>query len=147
MIEPSNVKKKRLLGELVRYGISGGLVTLSNVGSYELLLRVGLVYTIANIIALVFSKTVGYLLNKFWVYKSKTATKIDTVKELFRFILARGFTGVVDYVGLIVLVECFHMNKSLSKWIVVVAVIVLNYVLGKLFVFTPKAETDESASL
>jgi putative flippase GtrA len=60
-----------------------------------------------------------------------------------RFIFARGFTGLVDYFGLIALVELFGFNEIYSKYAMVATVIVLNYVLGKKAVFVKKEKTDE----
>ena len=127
--------KKALNNEIIRYTISGGTVTLTNAAGYFLLLQVGVVYTIANVISLILSKVVGYLLNKFWVYRSKNDNIWQMFLELFRFILARGFTGLVDFFGVILMVELCGFNERISKIIIMLLVIVLNYVLGKKAVF------------
>lgn len=134
--------RRFLDNEIIRYAISGGLVTLTNVVGYFLLREIGILYTIANIISLVLSKTVGYLLNKFWVYRSKNDTLFQTFLELLRFILARGFTGLVDFFGLILMVELFGWNDRISKIIIMLLVIVLNYVLGKKAVFVKKDQKE-----
>lgn len=135
--------RKFLDNEIMRFAISGGLVTLTNAVGYFLLREIGLLYTIANIISLVLSKIVGYLLNKFWVYRSKNDNLLQAFLELLRFILARGFTGLVDFFGLILMVELLGWNDRISKIIVMLLVIVLNYVLGKKAVFVKK-EKEES---
>lgn len=129
-----------LSSEIIRYIISGGTVTLTNAVGYFVLLQVGMVYTVANIISLVLSKTVGYLLNKFFVYKSVTETPKDSLLELLRFALARGFTGIVDFVGLIILVEVFKVDERPGKIVIMLLVMVLNYILGKKAVFVKKGE-------
>lgn len=130
--------RKALGNEIIRYAITGGLVTLTNTVGYFLLREVGIIYTAANIVSLILSKVVGYLLNKFWVYKSKNDNLRQMLLELFRFILARGFTGLVDFFGLILMVELLGWNDRISKIIIVLLVIVLNYVLGKKAVFVKK---------
>lgn len=126
--------------EIIRYAITGGLVTLTNGAAYFLLREVGMIYTAANIISLILSKVVGYLLNKFWVYRSKNDSLRQTFLELFRFILARGFTGLVDFFGLILMVELLGCNDRISKIAIMLLVIVLNYVLGKKAVFVKKKD-------
>ena len=132
--------QRALKSEVIRYAIAGGMVTLTNAVGYFLLLQVGFFYTRANIISLILSKVVGYVLNKFWVYQSQNNNLIQILLELFRFVLARGFTGVVDFLGVIVLVELCGWNERISKIIVMALVIVLNYVLGKKAVFITKAD-------
>lgn len=130
--------KKALDNEIIRYAISGGLVTFTNAAGYFVLLQLGVVYTVANIISLILSKVVGYLLNKFWVYKSRSNNIKELLLEMLRFILARGFTGLVDFFGLIAMVELLGWNERISKIIIMLAVIVLNYVFGKKAVFVDK---------
>lgn len=74
-------------------------------------------------------------MNKFWVYRTKTGSFKNAMLELGRFILARGFTGVVDFVGLIILVDVFSADEKISKIVIMLLVIVLNYILGKKAVF------------
>lgn len=130
--------RRALDSEVIRYAITGGIVTLTNAVGYFALLQTGIVYTAANIISLILSKTVGYLLNKFWVYRSKNDNFIQMILELCRFILARGLTGLLDFFGLIALVELCGWNERISKIAIMLLVIVLNYVLGKKAVFVKK---------
>ncbi len=129
--------------EIFRYGIAGGVVTISNYLIFLLLFELGLYYSVANVISLVMSKTIGYLMNKFFVYRSKTEGAAEFFAELLRFVLARGFTGLVDFFGLILLVEVIHLDERVGKWIVMMIVIVLNYVLGKKAVFVKKRGTED----
>ena len=132
------LKLYRKFGEIIRYGISGLIIAAINFGGFELLKLTGLAYSAANLIAIVFSKCCGYLLNKNFVYKSKTNSLPELLKEMFRFVLARGFTGVVDYFGVILLVEGARISSTAAKLCMQVVVITLNYVLGKFAVFKKK---------
>lgn len=136
--------KKIFSLEILRYGIAGGCVTLSNALLYFVFLQFGIVYTVANIISLVLSKTIGYFMNKFWVYESKCGSLKEAFFELLRFIGARGFTGLVDFFGVIVFVEFFSFGERISKIILMLLVIVLNYILGKKAVFIKKGEKDHA---
>lgn len=124
--------------ELFRYGIGGGSVTVINFALYTLLVAVSVKYTTANIIALIVSKTWGYFINKFYIFRSHTHGIKETVAELMRFIAARGFTGLVDYFGVVFLVEILGAGELFSKYFIVILIIILNYVLGKKAVFVKK---------
>ncbi|NLL79570.1 MAG: GtrA family protein [Clostridiales bacterium] len=124
--------------ELFRYGIGGGSVTVINFVLYTLLVTLDVKYTVANVIALVVSKTWGYFINKFYIFRSHTHGFRETLAELIRFVAARGFTGLVDYFGVVFLVEIMQANELFSKYFIMVLIIVLNYVLGKKAVFVKK---------
>ncbi len=138
--------KKLLSSEIVRYVIAGGTVTVSNYVIFFVLNRLMGLYQVANVISLILSKTIGYVMNKFFVYHSRTEGAGEFFAELFRFILARGFTGLVDFFGLILLVEVFGIDPDIGKWIVMLLVMVLNYILGKKAVFKRKEEVSENGS-
>lgn len=128
--------------ELFRYGIVGFSTTLINLITYHIFLLI-LDYKIANLIALIVSKTYGYFANKTIVFKSKTNTLRSWVTEVLKFIAARGFTAVVDYFGLIFAVEVLGWNNIVSKYLIQIIVIILNYILGKYVVFNGDRETNE----
>ncbi|MDD2534884.1 MAG: GtrA family protein [Eubacteriales bacterium] len=128
-------KLKRLKKELVSYLIFGVLTTILNVGLFQLLIIYQIDYKIANLIALISAKTFAYLTNKIFVFKSKTPKVHQTLGELLRFGIARGFTGILDYFGLIMLVEVLLFDPVISKWSIQVIVIILNYLMGKKLVF------------
>lgn len=130
--------------ELVRYGIAGVSTTVGNYLLFALLNTVGLEYKAANLISLVIVKTAAYLLNKFYVYRVHTGSTKETATELIRYIVSRTFTGALDYFGLILTVDRLGINKYLGKALVMAAVIIINYVLGKFFVFTKKGPTSDS---
>ncbi len=136
-----NKLKSQNIAELIRYGLVGASTTIINLLSYHLCLLV-LDYKIANLIALIVSKTYGYFANKKIVFKSETKTIGSFLAEVARFIFARGITAVVDYFGLIFAVEILGCGKVVSKYVLQVLVIVINYVLGKYMVFRSKKEKE-----
>lgn len=122
--------------EIVRYGFWGIITILVNVLSYYVLLNIGMDYIIANIFAIISSKTFAFISNKYFVFKSE----IDKLKisEIVKFIIARGSSGLVDFFGLILLVEVLKIDEIYSKTIVVIITTIMNYILGKFFVFNIK---------
>lgn len=119
--------------EAIRYLFWGVVTVLVNYFSY-LLLKQFLVYRTANLISIIFTKVFAYCTNKKFVFQTKTNCK-EQILEVLRYILGRGFTGVVDFFGLILLVDILLINDKLGKMIMIVITTILNYFCGKIFVF------------
>ncbi len=127
------IKNFAVKSELGRYIFWGVMTVAANYFSY-LLLKVIMPYQIANIISIIFTKVFAYCTNKKFVFRTKTNSR-EQIKEIIRYVLGRGFTGVVDFLGLIVLTEVCSVDDKIGKMIMIVITTALNYVLGKLFVF------------
>lgn len=121
--------------KIFKYGFWGILTTLYNVGIYNLLIYMDIKYNTANIISIVTTKILAYLVNKIYVFKSKTKKVGDSFKEIFMYIITRGITALVEFLGVMVLVELMEFNEVYSKYIVVIFVVILNYILGNKYVF------------
>lgn len=121
--------------EFIKYGFFGGVTTLLNLLLYWLLIKLGIDYTISNIITLIVIKTLCYFVNKIFVFKTKCKNKKDLSKEVIKYILSRLFTMALDYFGVILFVEVFRIDKIISKAIVLVLVVIINYFLCKKYVY------------
>lgn len=119
--------------EAVRYLFWGVATVLVNYFSY-LLLEQFLMYQVANLISIVVTKVFAYCTNKKFVFRTNTNFK-EQILEIFRYALGRGFTGVVDFFGLILLVDILLIDDKLGKMIMIIITTILNYFCGKLFVF------------
>lgn len=128
--------------EIVSYGIFGILTSCLNVGLFQFLVWCHLDYKYANFVTLIIVKLTAYICNKNFVFHSKTGSLMALVKEFGRFIIARGLTMIIDYVGLIIMVELFMCDKLLSKCIITVFVIFINYFIGKKHVFKDQRKKD-----
>ena len=126
--------------EAVRYLFWGVMTVLINYFSY-LLLKQFLVYQIANLFSILITKVFAYCTNKKFVFQTKTTFK-EQIYEIIRYILGRGFTGVVDFVGLIFLVNVLAMDDRVGKMVMIVVTTVLNYFLGKIFVFRNNSDLN-----
>ncbi len=127
--------KKIFNREFILYGIFGIITSLLNVGLFYILLKVGLEYALANLLNLIIVKVIAYILNKNYVFKSKCNNIRELIFEFMRFIFYRGITLLVDYFGLIILVECFFVDKMIAKVMITIIVIIINYFTGKKYVF------------
>lgn len=135
----ANKIKQMFNNQVFSYAFFGMTTTLVNLCLYFLLALV-VDYKIANIIAIVTCKIYSYFVNKLFVFHSHCKNVKEVLKEVLRYIVARGITGVIDFVGLILLVEIFFVNKQVSKIVITLIVIVLNYILGKKSVFREREE-------
>lgn len=127
--------------ELRLYIIWGIIAAILNILMFRMLVMLGLNYRISNIITLCTIRIFCYITNKLWVFKSKTESVRQLVKEIVLFFMARMITFLIDYIGVVVLVEKIRMDSLISKMIMAFLVIVFNYVFSKFWVFKKKRES------
>lgn len=125
---------KSKLKEMISYGVWGVMTVLFSLGSYAVLSIVIADFKIANLISIVLTKVFAYVVNKKFVFHTKNSF-VGDIKELLRFIVARGFTGIVDWIGQIILVDFINLDDMISKAIMVVITTILNYILSSVGVF------------
>lgn len=89
-------------------------------------------YLISNIIAWFFSVLFAYITNRIWVFESKSP---EILKEMSLFFGGRIFSGVVDTVLMYLFIDVLVIGDFISKIVVQVIVIILNYIFSKLIVF------------
>lgn len=123
----------RLDRELVLYVFFGTLTFLVNLFSYfffkELL---GINYLISNVLAWFFSVLFAYITNRIWVFESRSP---NILKEASLFFGGRIFSGVVDTALMYLFIDVLTLGDAISKIVVQIIVIILNYVFSKLIVF------------
>lgn len=124
--------------ELIMYGIFGVLTTLVNIVVFYLLDKVGINTYLNNTIAWILSVLFAFVTNKFFVFESKAKDKKTIFKEGTSFFTARIFSYFVDMFTIYLLFQVMGINKMISKIISNVIVIIINYVLSKLFIFKKK---------
>lgn len=134
------MKDKR---EMTQYVIWGVLSAILNVGLFQILILGSVDYRIANLITIIVVKIFCYVTNKFFVFRTPYEGLKVLLKEMMAFIFARGVTSVLDYVGVLVLVELFKCQEMFSKCVLAVVVVVVNYIFSKFFVFKKKGHNKE----
>ena len=124
-------QKKRFIA----YLLAGVITAAFNVASFNLFLLLSVDYRIANLFAMLLTKLLAFVVHKKFTFKSKTKNIKNLSKEFAGFFIGRILTGLLDYFGLIVLVEIFSLPQKGSKYGLQVIVIILNYIFARL-VFT-----------
>jgi putative flippase GtrA len=124
--------------EVINYIIVGGLTTLVSIVSYWGFRFLIKNYIILSIISWILAVTFAYVTNRKFVFESKSKKIIEEVTKFFTYRLVT--LGLE--VGLMALfVSVIGMNDMLSKVILQVVVLVLNYVFSKLFIFKEDKKT------
>lgn len=128
--------------EVLNYMIIGGLTTLTNIITKYILLftifdaknpqELQITVIISWVVAVLFA----YITNRIIVFKSKNS---DILKEFISFIGARIVTLVVEMIFMYVFVTLLKLDTDLLVAILSIIsqifVIILNYILSKIFVF------------
>lgn len=119
--------------EIILYLVFGVLTTLVNIISYLILVWLfGINYIGGNVLAWLFSVIFAYITNKLWVFEP---TENNVILEFLLFMGSRIFSGVSDSLLLYLFVEMLLWDDFVSKIIIQIIVVILNYLLSKLLVF------------
>ena len=147
--------KKRFLKykEIIMYLIMVGLTTLVSWGTYSLFAWIlpianqDLLVLTANALSWLLAMTFAYVTNKIWVFESKSWERHFLLKEFGLFVSARLLTGIFEVVAVpgLVWLGCdqsiLGVPGMLSKIIVSIIVVLLNYVFSKLIIFRKQSES------
>jgi putative flippase GtrA len=127
----NNIFKTKQVLQLVKYGVVGVAAFLVDFTIFSLLSRV-IHYQIANYCGLLSGLALNFVLSKFWVFHNKIGVNKGEVFSYLGFtVIAFAFTGMGMYVG----IECMHLNKQITKFIVAVLVFFLNYFARRYVIF------------
>lgn len=124
--------------EIINYLIIGVLTTLISIGVYIVLTVTilnpnnAIELQIANIISWIIAVLFAYITNRKYVFESKNK---NILSELIKFSGSRITTLLIEIIFMFIFVSLIHFNDKIMKIIAQIIVIVLNYVLSKLFVF------------
>lgn len=127
--------------EIINYVIVGALTTFVSLFTYYLC-----VFTVfnpddafllqcANIISWIVSVTFAFFTNRIFVFKSKNP---HIFNEGIKFYGARIITLIFDMLFMYLFVTVLLFNDKIMKLLSNVVILILNYILSKLFVFIKK---------
>lgn len=131
MTKDIKLNKKEVI-RFIKFGIVGILNTGLNWGLFYLLNLIGLYYIISNIIAYSISVVHSYIWNSKWVFESKFN---DKKKSSFKFIILNLIGLLINSILMYLLVDIFKLVKMTSLIITTIIVMIINYVVNKLWTF------------
>ena len=122
---------------IITYLIVGGLTTLVNFIVYYFDLWVlDMPYKLNICVAWVAAVIFAYFPNKYIVFESKEKGK--GLGEFVKFVGSRITTLIFELVAMFVFIDLLGIGEAISKVVVAVFIVILNYILSKLIVFRNK---------
>ncbi len=128
-------------GEGVRYILVGALCVDIAWEIYAVLAIAGINLVVCNAVSLVLSIMAAFVLNKLFVFESRSLSLKRTEREASLFFLGRLFTASVNFFGFIILCDLgldfplLGIEGMPSKIVVSAIEITLNYFISKYLVF------------
>ena len=126
--------------EIFDYLFFGGLVTIVNFISYYIPANIiGVDKIVSNLIAFIISVIFAYVVNKEYVFETKWEGIQNIFKEFSSFVISRIGTGLLcDILIFAFMINILNINDVISKIFTQILVVILNYIIGKWFVFKQK---------
>ena len=127
--------------EIVLYLVFGVLTTVVNWLAYAVFVGIGLDINVANILSWIVGVSFAFVVNKWYVFESRSLDGTKVIKEFGSFVGARIFTGVIAIILFPILYNLgldqslFGTDGFLAKIVTSAIEIVLNWVLSKYVVF------------
>lgn len=146
----NSMLKKIISREMFDYIVFGVLATLVSLVTFWLFNRIlgEKFQLINNVISWIITVAFAFITNKFFVFHSQSTEKSTFIKEAVSFASARLFSLGVEEAGLAIAQFGFHADEKLyfnlirgtmiAKIIMQIIVVIMNYVLSKLFIFKNK---------
>lgn len=127
--------------EIIAYLFFGALTTLINIIVYGVCnVLCGISVFTSNITAWFLSVLFAYTTNRKFVFHSNKKGIQSIGKECISFFLGRLSTGIFDTLFMVITVSILDWPNLIMKISSNVIVIILNYIISKVLVFSKKAE-------
>lgn len=131
-----HIVKKLYHDSRIRYLFFGGCTTLVNLGLFAVLKGpLGIDYRISNFFSVAAAICFAFVVNKLFVFQSRTSSFTEGFREFIRFVLGRLVTMAVEVGGVPFCVEILHQPEMIAKLETQVIVTVVNYFISKFLVF------------
>ena len=134
--------------EVILYLIFGGLTTVVDFGLSSLLYffwedvisaNLFLVHGV-DVLGWIAAVLFAFITNRIWVFQSRKTGFLPIMGELFSFAGGRVVTFLLQEGVVLLFFNLMKMNYYLVRIIAAVLVIILNYIISKLFVFRKKKD-------
>lgn len=130
--------------EIIVYIFFGGLTTLVSYGSFYLLEYLKVNYNLSQWISWVAAVAFAFIVNKLFVFGDHELGASGLFRQIWQFVSVRIASGVLEWLLLLLFVEVVHIVPSISKIIVSVVTVIVNYIASKLLVFRKKNNGGQS---
>lgn len=124
--------KKILNKETILYLIFGICTTILNIIIYRGLTLLKIDYLVSTILAWFISVVFAFITNKIFVFENHNKKFLSLFAQFFS---SRILTGGLDIFIMFVSVDIFCFNDFIMKIISNILIIIINYLLSKMFIF------------
>lgn len=122
--------------EMLLYLFFGGLSFVVSIATYALFnIELRFNELIANIFSWIITVMFAFLTNRVWVFQTPTKGKTEFVKQMLAFYSGRVVTLIIEEVILLIFITLLGFNSMFVKIVAQIVVILLNYIISKLFIF------------
>ena len=124
---------KKLIKQILKFGVVGGIATIIDVGLYSLLTDlVGIHYAVSQVISFAISLAFNYWASIKWVFDAKKQTLKEALLFIGLSIVGLGMNELILWIGIDIL--GFKKYHLLIKLFATGIVMVFNFVTRKLFI-------------
>lgn len=129
--------RSSLMGQFVRYLVTGGLAFVVDFGLYALCLyKFDWFYLLANLVGLVAGLVINYIMSIAWVFSECKRVLEDRKTAEFTIFAVVGFLGVgINELLMLLMVGGFKWDEMISKMAAAVLVLMWNFGARKLMLF------------
>ncbi|MCL2764383.1 MAG: GtrA family protein [Treponema sp.] len=130
-------KKARLIIQFIKFGITGGLGTITNLLIFFVLVDLsGFPEIPVSILCFIIAGTQNYLLHHLWSFREYTANTKASLKKWFIF-LAGSLIGLVINISVMYTIILFFLLpfKFIAQAFGIAAGMIINFIISKLFIF------------
>ena len=122
--------------ELLLYLLFGGLAFVVSISSYAFFeVVVNCTPLVANVFSWIMAVAFAYTTNRVWVFESKAKGLRALFKEAVSFFNGRVATLIVEEIILFIGINVLEFGSMVVKVIAQIVVIILNYIISKLYIF------------
>ena len=135
-LKENKLVEKFLTKEIILYAVFGVLTTLINIGSFYIMTSFFHIENdLANNIAIILAVLFAYVTNKDLVFHSQAEGFGERFIEFCKFILGRLVTMFIESIGGSLMFKYLPIPTIVSKCLITIIVIILNFFISKFFAF------------
>jgi putative flippase GtrA len=122
----------KLCIQLFKFGIVGGINTLTSLVIYYGLVFIHINYMVATVCGYIIGSFIGYVLNNFWVFQ---ANNQNINKSLTKYFIVYLSSLCLNMVSMYLWVDILNISKLLAPILSLCVTFPYNFVFSKLWVF------------
>ncbi len=139
-----NKKNKEIILKILKFSFWGLITTVLNVALYYIFRYIKIPVAVSTILAWLLCVSFAFITNKRYVFNKTNYEKQQIVREIILFCGSRLFSGIMDVLLMVLMVNILSWNEILSKVMDEDAVSTFNFVFSFLVIFKQKNTEKET---